>query len=98
MAAARFPPGHGRVFVHVSAELLGDPRLYEECERLGSRIVVDVRGAEVDRLVDLSSELDALATAGIHLSLENTSGVSLAMIARVRPTFVKLDADRQSVV
>lgn len=92
LAAAGSPPDDGLVFVHVSAELLGDPRLYEECERLGSRIVVDVRGAEVDRLIDLSSELDALATAGIHLSLENTSGVSLAMIARVRPTFVKLDA------
>ena len=91
LAAAGAPPDDGLVFVHVSAELLGDPRLYEECERLGSRIVVDVRGAEVDRLIDLSSELDALATAGIHLSLENTSGVSLAMIARVRPTFVKLD-------
>ena len=91
LASAGAPPDDGLVFVHVSAELLGDPRLYEECERLGSRIVVDVRGAEVDRLIDLSSELDALATAGIHLSIENTSGVSLAMIARVRPTFVKLD-------
>jgi diguanylate cyclase (GGDEF)-like protein len=91
LAAAGSPPDDGLVFVHVSAELLGDPRLYEECERLGSRVVVDVRGAEVDRIVDLSSELDALATAGIHLSIENTSGVSLAMIARVRPTFVKLD-------
>jgi len=92
LADAGSPPDDGLVFVHVSAELLGDPRLFEECEKLGSRIVVDVRGAEVDRLIDLSSELDALATAGIHLSLENTSGVSLAMIARVRPTFVKLDA------
>lgn len=92
LAAAGSPPDDGLVFVHVSAELLGDPRLHEECERLGSRIVVDVRGAEVDRLIDLSPELDALATAGVHLSIENTSGVSLAMIARVRPTFVKLDA------
>lgn len=91
LEAAGSPPDDGLVFVHVSADLLGDPRLYEECERLGSRVVVDVRGAEVDRLVDLSSELDALATAGIHLSIENTSGVSLALIARVRPTFVKLD-------
>lgn len=91
LANAGAPPDDGLVFVHVSAELLGDPRLYEQCERLGSRVVVDVRGAEVDRLIDLSSELDALATAGIHLSIENTSGVSLAMIARVRPTFVKLD-------
>ena len=91
LASAGSPPDDGLVFVHVSAELLGDPRLYEQCERLGSRVVVDVRGAEVDRLIDLSSELDALATAGIHLSIENTSGVSLAMIARVRPTFVKLD-------
>lgn len=91
LAAAGAPPDDGLVFVHVSAELIGDPRLFAECEKLGSRIVVDVRGAEVDRLVDLTSELDALATAGIHLSLENTSGVSLAMIARVRPTFVKLD-------
>jgi diguanylate cyclase (GGDEF)-like protein len=92
LAAAGTPPDDGLVFVHVSADLIGDPRLYEECERLGSRVVVDVRGPEVDRLVELSSELDALATAGIHLSLESTSGVSLAMIARVRPTFVKLDA------
>ncbi len=92
LAAAGTPPDDGLVFVHVSAELLGDPRLQEECERLGSRVVVDVRGAEVDRLIDLSDELDALATAGVHLSIENTSGVSLAMIARVRPTFVKLDA------
>jgi len=92
LAEAGAPPDDGLVFVHVSAELLGDPRLFEEAERLGSRIVVDVRGAEVDRLGELSSELDALATAGIHLSIENTSGVSLAMIARVRPTFVKLDA------
>jgi diguanylate cyclase (GGDEF)-like protein len=92
LAQAGAPPDDGLVFVHVSADLLGDPRLFEEAERLGSRIVVDVRGAEVDRLGELSSELDALATAGIHLSIENTSGVSLAMIARVRPTFVKLDA------
>lgn len=92
LAAAGSPPDDGLVFVHVSAELLGDPRLHEECSRLGPRIVVDVRGAEVDRLVDLTSELDALATAGVHLSIENTSGVSLAMIARVRPSFVKLDA------
>jgi len=92
LASAGAPPDDGLVFVHVSADLLGDPRLFEEAEKLGSRIVVDVRGAEVDRLGELSSELDALATAGIHLSIENTSGVSLAMIARVRPTFVKLDA------
>jgi len=92
LAQAGAPPDDGLVFVHVSADLLGDPRLLEEAERLGSRIVVDVRGAEVDRLGELSNELDALATAGIHLSIENTSGVSLAMIARVRPTFVKLDA------
>jgi diguanylate cyclase (GGDEF)-like protein len=92
LARAGPPPDDGLVFVHVSADLLGDPRLFEEAERLGSRIVVDVRGTEVDRLGELSSELDALATAGIHLSIENTSGVSLAMLARVRPTFVKLDA------
>ena len=64
---------------------LGDPRLVEGCERLGSRVVVDVRGSEVDRLSDMSSELDALATAGIHLSIEDTSGVSLAVLARQRP-------------
>lgn len=92
LAQVGTPPDDGLVFVHVSAELLGDPRLFEEAERLGSRVVVDVRGAEVDRLGELASELDALAMAGIHLSIENTSGVSLAMIARVRPTFVKLDA------
>jgi len=92
LAQTGAPPDDGLVFVHVSADLLGDPRLFEEAEKLGSRIVVDVRGAEVDRLGELSSELDALATAGIHLSIENTSGTSLAMIARVRPTFVKLDA------
>ena len=92
LAAAGSPPDDGLVFVHVSADLLGDPRLVEECERLGSRVVIDVRGSEIDRLGELSSELDALATAGIHLSIENTSGVSLAMIARVRPSFVKLDA------
>lgn len=92
LAAAGAPPDDGLVFVHVSADLIGDPRLVEECGRLDSRIVVDVRGSEVDRLGELSSELDALATAGIHLSIENTTGVSLAMIARVRPSFVKLDA------
>ena len=92
LAQAGSPPDDGLVFVHVSADLLGDPRLFEEAERLDSRIVVDVRGSEVDRLGELAPELDALATAGIHLSIENTSGVSLAMLARVRPTFVKLDA------
>lgn len=86
------PPEDGLVFVHVSADLIGDPRLLEECERLGSRVVVDVRGSEIDRLGEMSDALDALATAGVHLSIENTSGVSLAMIARIRPTFVKLDA------
>ncbi len=92
LATGGAPPDDGLVFVHVSAELIADPRLVEQCEQLGSRVVIDVRGSEVDRLDALSAQLDALATAGIHLSLENTSGVSLAMIARVRPSFVTLDA------
>lgn len=92
IAAAGAPPDDGLVFVQVSAELVGDTRLIEQAERLPARIVVDVRGSDIDRLSAKSNELDALATAGVHLSIDDTSGVSLAMIARVRPTFVKLDA------
>ena len=86
------PPGDALLFVNVGADLLGDDRFVEECGRLGPRIAVDVRGADIERVADLTTRLDELATAGVHLSIDDTTAASLAMIARVRPSFIKIDA------
>ena len=86
------PPDGGILFVNVGADMMEDPRFLEECERLGPRLAVDVRGSEIERLGDMTSQLDALTTAGIHLSIDDTTAASLSMIARVRPSFVKIDS------
>lgn len=85
------PPDGTILFVNVGAELLSDPRLLEECERLGPRVAVDVRGADIERLGDMTDELDRMSSAGVHLSIDDTTAASLAMIARVKPSFVKID-------
>lgn len=85
------PPDGGILFVNVGVDLLTDPSFIEEGARLGPRLAVDVRGSEIERLDELPSQLDDLASAGIHLSIDDTTAASLAMIARVRPTFVKID-------
>jgi diguanylate cyclase (GGDEF)-like protein len=87
------PPDDGLLFVNVGVDLLGDPGFVEECGRLGPRVAIDIRGSEIERLTDLTATLDELATAGIHLSIDDTTAASLAMIARVRPSFVKIDAE-----
>ena len=79
------------LFVNVGADLLADPRFIEECTQLGPRVAIDVRGSEIERLDDLGGQLDALALAGIHLSIDDTTAATLAMIARVRPSFIKID-------
>lgn len=91
IAAHGAPPDDGILFVNVGADLLHDPRFLEECSNLGPRLAVDVRGPDIDSLAGLDERLDALATAGIHLSIDDTTAASLAMIARVRPSFVKID-------
>lgn len=91
IAAQGTPPDDGILFVNVGAELLHDPRFIDECVQLGPRLAVDVRGADIDSLAGLDERLDALAAAGIHLSIDDTTAASLAMIARVRPSFVKID-------
>ena len=86
------PPDDTILFVNVGPELLGDPRFLAECATLGPRVAVDIRGADIERLDDFSGQLDDLAAAGIHLSIDDTTAASLAMIARVQPSFVKIDA------
>ena len=91
IAAHGAPPDDGILFVNVGADLLADQRFLDECTNLGPRLAVDVRGPEADALTGLDERLDALAAAGIHLSIDDTTAASLAMIARVRPSFVKID-------
>lgn len=91
IAAHGVPPDDGILFVNVGADLLHDPRFLEECSHLGPRLAVDVRGPEIDSLTGIDERLDDLASAGIHLSIDDTTAASLAMIARVRPSFVKID-------
>lgn len=91
IAAQGAPPDDGILFVNVGAELLHDPRFLDECAHLGPRLAIDVRGTEIDSLTGIDQRLDELAAAGIHLSIDDTTAASLAMIARVRPSFVKLD-------
>jgi diguanylate cyclase (GGDEF)-like protein len=91
IGAGGTPPDDGILFVNVGVELLGDPRFLERRSLLGPRLAVDVRGSEIERLEDLSARLDELADAGIFLSIDDTTAASLAMIARVRPSFVKID-------
>ncbi len=91
IAAQGSPPDDGILFVNVGADLLHDPRFVDECAQLGPRLAVDVRGAEIEMLTGLDERLDALADAGIHLSIDDTTAASLAMIAQVRPSFVKID-------
>ncbi|MGK2929362.1 MAG: EAL domain-containing protein [Acidimicrobiales bacterium] len=86
------PPDDGILFVNVGVDLLADPRFLEEGSRLGPRLAIDVRGSDIDRLDEIPSQLDDLASAGIHLSIDDTTAASLAMIARVRPSFVKIDS------
>ena len=85
------PPDDAVLFVNVGVDLLDDPDFVEECGRVAPRIAVDIRGSEIERLGDMTTQLDALTSAGIHLSIDDTTAASLAMIARVRPSFVKLD-------
>ena len=85
------PPDDGILFVNVGVDLLEDPGFVEECSRLGPRLAIDVRGSQIEDLVDLTSRLDELSSAGIHLSIDDTTAASLALIARVRPSFVKID-------
>ncbi len=85
------PPDDGILFVNVGAELLHDPRFLEECTHLGPRLAIDVRGTEIESLTGIDQHLDELAAAGIHLSIDDTTAASLAMIARIRPSFVKID-------
>lgn len=91
IAAQGTPPDDGILFVNVGAELLQDERFLDECQRLGPRLAIDVRGPEIDALSGIDERIDALAAAGIHLSIDDTTAASLAMIARVRPSFVKID-------
>ncbi len=91
IASSGTPPDDGILFVNVSADLLHDPRFLDECTHLGPRLAVDVRGDEIDLLSGIDRCLDSLASAGIHLSIDDTTAASLSMIARVRPAFVKLD-------
>ena len=91
IAAKGNPPDDGILFVNVGAELLQDPRFLDECQRLGPRLAIDVRGPDIDALTGIDERIDALAAAGIHLSIDDTTAASLAMIARVRPSFVKID-------
>ena len=91
IAAHGVPPDDGILFVNVGADLLHDQRFLEECSHLGPRLAVDVRGSEIEVLTGIDARLDALASAGIHLSIDDTTAASLAMIARVRPSFVKID-------
>ncbi|MDZ7675738.1 MAG: EAL domain-containing protein [Acidimicrobiales bacterium] len=85
------PPDDGILFVNVTTNLLADPDFLDECERLAPRLVVDVRGSEVEALSGLDHRLDELAAAGVHLSIDDTTAAGLAMIARIHPTFVKID-------
>ena len=85
------PPDGTILFVNVGADLLADPRFFDECEQLGPRLAVDVRGSELERISDLPAQLDQLAAAGIHLSIDDTTAASLSLIARIRPSFVKID-------
>lgn len=91
IAAYGTPPDDGILFVNVGADLLPDRRFLEECRHLGPRLAVDVRGPDIAALSGLDEHLDALASAGIHLSIDDTTAASLAMIARVQPSFVKID-------
>lgn len=91
IGAAGRPPDDTLLFVNVRPDFLGDPRFLEECERLGPRVAIDVRGSDIEALNEVGPSLDALAHAGVHLSIDDTTAASLAMIARVRPSFIKLD-------
>ena len=91
IAAQGAPPDDGLLFVNVGPDLLAEPRFLEECTSLGPRLAIDIRGSEIEQLDDLTGQLDALAAAGIHLSIDDTTAASLAMIARVQPSFVKID-------
>lgn len=91
IGAAGRPPDDTLLFVNVRPDFLGDPRFLEECERLGPRVAIDVRGSDIEALSEVGPSLDALAHAGVHLSIDDTTAASLAMIARVRPSFIKLD-------
>ncbi len=92
IAASGTPPGDAILFVNVGAELLADPRFIEECVQLGPRVAVDIRGADLELVSDLTDQLDDLASAGIHLSVDDTTAASLSLIARIRPSFVKIDS------
>ena len=91
IGATGAPPDDGLLFVNVGVELLADPRFLEDRPLLGPRLAVDVRGSDIEGLDDLTTRLDDLAAAGIYLSIDDTTAASLAMIARVRPSFVKID-------
>ncbi len=91
IAAHGAPPDDGILFVNVSADLLTAPGFLDECVNLGPRLAVDLRGPDIESLKRLDEHLDALVVAGIHLSIDDTTAASLAMIARVQPSFVKID-------
>lgn len=91
IGAAGRPPDDTILFVNIRPDFLGDPRFLEECERLGPHVAIDIRGTEIEALRDFGPSLDALGLAGVHLSIDDTTAASLAMIARVRPSFIKID-------
>lgn len=91
IAARGAPPENGLLFVNVGTDLLLDEAFLDECQALGPRLAVDIRGSDLEVLSGYDERLDEIVGAGIHLSVDDTTAASMATIARIRPSFVKID-------
>lgn len=86
------------VFVNLHADELRDEALYTTCDLLlpyADRIVLEVTERDaLDQISHLTARIDRLRAAGFHIAIGNlgVGYAGLASFARLKPSFVKLDA------
>ena len=92
IAEAGSPPGDGLLFVNSSVKTVTDDRLLDLRRRLPEHLVIDLTEREALREDgDLISRLAPLTGSGVQLAIDDGGTGSFLELARVAPSFVKLD-------